>query len=172
MDKEKLMKLIKAYDDFPINGIRFLDISYLIANPAAMEYVSAIISESAKSVNADLLAGIEARGFVFAAYASCALKLGMAMIRKKGKLPGKTISEQYDTEYSKEAMEAKPEIFSGKNVFIIDDVLATGNTLLAASSLVEKSNGKVAGLFAIIEISRLNGREKLSKYPIFSILHF
>jgi len=153
--------------DFPKPGIIFKDITPVLQDEKAFNEV---LDDLAKHLNgANKVAGIESRGFIFAAALAAKHKLGLVLFRKPGKLPRETHVMQYQLEYGFDSLEVhKDAINSSDSVFIVDDVLATGGTMWAASELVKKSGGKLANCAVFIEISALNGRTRLSSIPVHS----
>lgn len=153
--------------DFPKPGIIFKDITPVLQDEKAFNEV---LDDLAKHLNgANKVAGIESRGFIFAAALAAKHKLGLVLFRKPGKLPRQTHVMQYQLEYGFDSLEVhKDAINSSDSVFIVDDVLATGGTMWAASELVKKSGGKLANCAVFIEISALNGRTRLSSIPLHS----
>lgn len=153
--------------DFPKPGIIFKDITPVLQDEKAFNEV---LDDLAKHLNgANKVAGIESRGFIFAAALAAKHKLGLVLFRKPGKLPRETHVMQYQLEYGFDSLEVhKDAINSSDSVFIVDDVLATGGTMWAASELVKKSGGKLANCAVFIEISALNGRTRLSSIPLHS----
>jgi len=153
---------IRQIPDFPRSGINFFDISTLLNNP---EVWSTAITELAKAVGPrrpDILAGIEARGFLVAASLAIVLNCGVVMIRKSGKLPGKVRSHEYALEYGTDIIEIQDDGVSvGQRVLLVDDLLATGGTLAAADTLLKTLGAEVVGAACIIELSFLNGRDKV-----------
>lgn len=168
-----LKKFVATVPDYPKEGIMFRDITPLMADGAAFEYACNKVLEFAKSVNAEMIAGPEARGFIFGCPVATALHVGFAPIRKPGKLPRKVISEEYDLEYgSNELCIHEDAIKQGQRVLIIDDLLATGGTILAGIHLIEKLGGIVAGVACLIELTDLGGRDKLKGYNVYSLMEF
>lgn len=153
--------------DFPKPGIIFKDITPVLQDEKAFNEV---LDDLAKHLNgANKVAGIESRGFIFAAALAAKHKLGLVLFRKPGKLPRQTHVMQYQLEYGFDSLEVhKDAINSSDSVFIVDDVLATGGTMWAACELVKKSGGKLANCAVFIEISALNGRTRLSSIPLHS----
>ena len=150
---------IRTINDWPSPGIIFKDITPLLADPVAMKSVVQAIAELGK--DADLIAGIEARGFVFASAVANELNKGFVPIRKKGKLPFKTHEQSYALEYGEGVLEIHVDaIKPGQKVLLIDDVLATGGTLTAAAQLIEKCGGLVPNVVLLLEIIGLPGRQK------------
>jgi adenine phosphoribosyltransferase len=153
---------IRTINDWPTPGIIFKDVTPLLADPKAMESVINAIAELGKDV--DLVAGIEARGFVLASAVAHKLNKGFIPIRKKGKLPYKTHSQDYGLEYGAGTLEIHTDaVATGQKVLLIDDVLATGGTLTAATQLIEKCGGTVPEVALLLEIDGLPGREKFTK---------
>ena len=162
MELTVLRSLIRDIPDYPSPGILFRDITPLLRDGRALSSVAELMS--AQNPNADLVAGIEARGFFFAAAIGVQSKRGVIPIRKKGKLPHDVHRQEYGLEYGTDIIEihkdaAKP----GENVFLVDDVLATGGTLAAAIKLIETTGAKASSVAVLLEIAVLGGREKLLK---------
>ncbi len=172
--KIDLRDYIQAHEDFPKPGITFQDISPLLQCPKAMQFACFELAKRAK--NADVIAWLDARGFLFGIPVAQILNKPFVMIRKKGKLPGKTIGTSYSLEYGESSIEIqKWAIEEWKNVVIIDDLLATGGTLLAATSLIEKIGGRVDGVLALIWLDGLSDhplRQELNSYRNESIIHY
>ena len=157
---------IRAIPDFPKPGILFYDISTLLAHADAWQVAIKQLSEIISHWQPDVLAGIEARGFLVAAPLALKLGRGFTMIRKKGKLPGKLISHEYDLEYGSDVIEIQEDaVEKSQRVVILDDLLATGGTMGASINLFEKVGAEVVGSACIIELDFLNGREKLKGVP-------
>ena len=153
---------IKKIPDFPEPGIVFYDISTLIGNPKAWKKATNDLSIAVRNFQPDILVGIEARGFLVAASLASKLNIGMQMIRKKGKLPGKTVSLTYDLEYGSDTIEIQEGVLqTGQRVAILDDLLATGGTMRAAIDLVCRTGATVVCGACIIELASLRGREQL-----------
>ncbi len=154
---------IRHVPDFPKPGILFYDISTLLAHADAWKEAVRQLHEAVAPWQPDLLIGIESRGFLVAAPLALELGVGFAMIRKKGKLPGTTIRHTYDLEYGSDTIEIQDgAIEPGQRVVILDDLLATGGTMAAAATLARKVGGTVMGSAYLIELSFLNGRERLA----------
>ena len=171
-----LVKLIRDVPDFPKQGIIFKDITPLLKNPKGFK---SAINQMAKAVAVDenkkfdKIVAMESRGFIFGPALALKLKCGFVPIRKKGKLPSKTVREEYQLEYGTDVLEMHEDaIAKGENILVVDDVLATGGTAKAVCSLIEKLGGKVAGLCFLIELSFLKPREKLSVYEIYSLIKY
>ena len=164
---------IAEFPDFPKRGILFRDISPLLKDP---EIISFIAEEFARLYNpndVDLLAGIESRGFPLACALALKYKKGMIMIRKQGKLPGKTEKLSYNIEYGSATIEIQSNaVKSGQRVLICDDLLATGGTAKAAANLVEKIGGRITGFAFIVELSDLKGSELIKNYRYESLVKY
>ncbi len=153
---------IRSIPDFPKPGILFYDISTLLAHPQAWRTTVERLAEAVRPQRPDLLVGIESRGFLVAAPLAYTLGSGFAMVRKKGKLPGKTVSFTYDLEYGTDTIEIQEDaIAPGQRVIVVDDLIATGGTTEAAIKLVQQQGGTVVGAACIIELSFLNGRSRI-----------
>ncbi len=168
-----LKSTIRTIPNWPKLGIMFRDITTLIKDPKAFNYVIEQFAEHYQNQKIDKIAGIESRGFIFGAALAHKLNLPFVLIRNKGKLPAETVSQEYALEYGTDKIEMhKDAVSAGETVLIIDDLLATGGTASAACQLVEKLGGKVAGLGFVIDLPELKGREKLEDYPIFHLVEF
>ena len=165
MKIDDALALIREIPDYPQPGIRFQDITPLLANGEAFAAITENFAEYADS--STLVAGIEARGFIFASAVANQLRSGFVPIRKAGKLPHLTISESYGLEYGDDTLELHIDaITPGAKVVLIDDVLATGGTIAAAIELIQRLDGQVVHVLALLEIDGLPGRERLlEKYP-------
>jgi adenine phosphoribosyltransferase len=170
---EKLKSLIREVPDFPKPGINFYDITTLLKDPEGLKCVIDALHSRYGDQTIHTVAGIEARGFIFAPAVAYALNAGFVPIRKPKKLPAATESVSYGLEYGTDVIEIhRDAVVPGHNVLIVDDVLATGGTARAAGQLVERLGGKVAGFGFVIELDFLNGREKLTGHKIDSLLHY
>ncbi|MBV8890033.1 MAG: adenine phosphoribosyltransferase [Alphaproteobacteria bacterium] len=157
-----LKQHIRAIPDFPKAGILFYDISTLLAHAPAWRATVESLAEALRPHEPDLLMGIESRGFLVAAPLAYALNRGFAMVRKKGKLPGRTVPFSYALEYGTDTIEVQEDaIARGQRVVVVDDLLATGGTMQAAISLARQRGGEVVGAACIIELAFLNGRSRL-----------
>jgi adenine phosphoribosyltransferase len=153
---------IRAIPDFPKPGILFYDISTLLAHPQAWRAMIEQLAEAVRPYRPELLVGIESRGFLVAAPLALALGSGFAMLRKKGKLPGRTVRYSYDLEYGTDTIEVQEDaIAPGQRVVVLDDLIATGGTMQAAVELVRQRGGTVAAAACIIELSFLQARRRL-----------
>ena len=168
-----LKEKINEYHDFPKKGILFRDFSPILKDPSALSYVIDELSKHFHTKNIDLFAGIESRGFLLASAMAVRYNKGMIMIRKAGKLPGKTVKQSYSTEYGKDTIEIQNNsITKGDRILICDDLLATGGTAKASGKLIEKMGGKIAGFAFIIELTELNGIKEISKYNCKSLVKY
>ena len=165
MELSQLRALIRDIPDYPSPGILFRDITPLLRDGQALSAVAQLMS--AKDPGADLIAGIEARGFFFAAAIGVDSKRGVIPIRKKGKLPHDVHREEYGLEYGTDVIEIhKDAARPGEKVFLVDDVLATGGTLAAAIRLIASTGATVSSVAVLLEIAGLGGREKLlAEFP-------
>lgn len=168
-----LKQYITIVQDWPKPGIQFKDITTLMDNGDAYRYATDKIVEYAQEKQIDLVVGPEARGFIIGCPVAYSLGVGFAPVRKEGKLPRETIKVQYGLEYGKDVLTIhKDAIKPGQRVLITDDLLATGGTIEATIQLVEQLGGVVAGIAFLIELSYLNGREKLGKYDILTLMEY
>lgn len=168
-----LYEKIRIIEDFPKKGISFKDVTTLLKDGEAFKYSVDKMIEYAKDKNVDIVVGPEARGFVFGTPVAYGLGVGFVPVRKPGKLPADTLKYEYDLEYGSDCLEIhKDSIKPGQRVLIVDDLLATGGTIASVANLVEQLGGEVAGMCFLIELTALNGRDKLSKYNVESILKY
>lgn len=153
---------IRSVPDFPKPGILFYDISTLLADADAWQVALGRLARVVRGFQPDLLVGIESRGFLVAAPLALKLGSGFVMVRKQGKLPGKTIPFEYELEYGTDVVEIQEDaIKPGQRVVVLDDLLATGGTLQASINLLRKVGADVVGAACLIELSFLNGRDRL-----------
>ena len=170
---ESLKKKIRDIPDFPQEGIVFRDISTLLKDRGAFREAVTLLHERYRDRPIDLVCGIEARGFIFGGILADRLHCGFVPVRKAGKLPSETIREEYVLEYGTAKLELHTDaIDRGKNVLVIDDLLATGGTLAATCRLIERLGGKIFGIAVMIELAFLKGREKLDGYDIYSMVTY
>lgn len=163
---------IRSIPDFPKPGINFYDISTLLAHADAWQVTMGRMAKVVGGWQPDILAGIESRGFLAAAPLALKLGCGFVMVRKKGKLPGKTISYTYDLEYGSDTIEIQADaVQPGQRVVVLDDLLATGGTAGAAVELFRKVGAEVVGVAAIVELTFLKGREKLD-VPVETLVQY
>lgn len=162
---------IRNVPDFPVPGIQFKDISPLLADPGAFKEAVLRLAEPFRGAGIDRVAGIEARGFLFAAAVALELGTGLVMVRKPGKLPSATVAMTYALEYGEDAVEVHEDaVRAGDRVLIVDDLVATGGTLRAARLLMEKLGAEVAGISLLIELEGLEGLGQLQDVPCHSVL--
>jgi adenine phosphoribosyltransferase len=168
-----LKKYIRSIRDFPIKGIMFRDITTLLKDPIAVKETFKQLLEFVDGQKIDKVIGVESRGFIFGAMLANELNAGFVPVRKPGKLPAEKESQTYQLEYGLDKIEIhKDAISPGDKVLIHDDLLATGGTAEATCKLVEKLGGKVVLLSFIIELTFLNGREKIRNYKVNSLITF
>jgi adenine phosphoribosyltransferase len=166
-------KLIRDVPDFPKKGIIFKDITTLLQDGEAFRQAMNQIMKKYLDARIDKVVGIEARGFILGGVLAYKLGCGFVPARKPGKLPAKTIREEYTLEYGSNALEIHQDgIRKGERVLVVDDLLATGGTALATARLVEKLGGEVVAIQFLIELGFLNGREKLLSYPLHSLIAY
>lgn len=159
--------------DFPVEGIDFIDITTVLSDKDAFQEAMRQLIERAEKYDFDLVIAPESRGFILGTPVAYALKKGFVPVRKKGKLPYKTIQYDYDLEYGSNTLEMHADaVKPGQKVLLIDDLLATGGTTLSNIKLVEKLGGEVAGIIYLVELDYLNGREKLKDYNVETLVHF
>jgi adenine phosphoribosyltransferase len=167
MDITEALALIRPVPDFPIPGILFQDIAPLIANPKAYELVTQEFAKTESPFN--LVAGVESRGFILASAIAIDSRVGFVPIRKAGKLPGAVIKREYGLEYGSDSLEMQVDALAhveDPQVLLIDDVLATGGTLIAALELISDLAGQICEVAVLLEISALGGRERiLAAFP-------
>jgi len=171
--KIDLQNSIRNIPDFPKPGILFRDITTLLQDKQAFKHAVDTLTEKFKHKKIDVVVAVEARGFILGGAIAHKLGAGFIPVRKKGKLPWKTDSVTYDLEYGTDTLEIhKDALKPGLRVLIVDDLLATGGTVKAVTELVELQGAKIAGIAFVIELVDLNGRSKLSKYPVVSLVEF
>lgn len=164
-------KKIRVIPDFPKPGISFKDITPILKDPNSFNFVIDQITAEFKDKGIDIVASAESRGFIFGAALAYTLGAGFVPLRKQGKLPYCTIREEFELEYGKDAFEIHQDsVKHGDNVLIVDDVLATGGTMRAATNLIKRLNGNVAGIAVLIELTGLDGRKKLGDCEVYSLL--
>jgi len=168
-----LTKYIRSIPDWPKKGILFRDITPLLGDPGAFAEAVGTLCAGYKRAGVEYVAAVEARGFIFGAAVARALGVGFVPIRKRGKLPYKTVSITYDLEYGTDTLEVHSDaVRKGVKVLMVDDLLATGGTMAAACELIERIGAKVVGIAFLIELSELGGRQKLSRYSISTVMSF
>jgi len=163
--EQEIKNTVRNVPDFPKPGINFKDISTILESPSLSSKIVKDLASKLKSMDIDAIVGVESRGFIFGMPLALALDVPFILIRKKGKLPYDTIEYTYDLEYGTATVEMHVDsIKKDWNVFIHDDLLATGGTAAAAAELVQEQGGNVAGFGFLINLSFLNGEERLSQY--------
>ena len=170
---DDLRKLIREVPDFPKPGILFYDITTLLKDPAAFREVIDRMVEQVRGTEIDVVVGMESRGFIFSAPIAYQLGAGFVPVRKLGKLPSETIEVEYALEYGTATLEIhRDAIATGQRILIVDDLLATGGTVMGTIELVQRLGGVVAGLSFMVELSALHGREQLSQFDIHALLTY
>jgi adenine phosphoribosyltransferase len=168
-----LKEYIRDVPDFPKKGIIFKDITTLLKDPKALRHTVDLMSDRYIDQKIDHVIGIESRGFIFGSPLAYHIDAGFIPVRKPGKLPSITERISYDLEYGTDSLEIhKDALKPGQKVLIVDDLLATGGTAAAVARLVEKLQAKVVGLGFIIELTFLNGRQKLNGYEVHSLVQY
>jgi adenine phosphoribosyltransferase len=163
---------IRTIPDFPKPGILFYDISTLLMHADAWQETMSQLADAVRPHRPDILAGIESRGFLVAAPLALKLGLGFIMVRKKGKLPGKTVPYTYELEYGTDSIEIQDDaVTPGQRVVILDDLLATGGTMNAAAQLLRQCGAEVTGAACLIELAFLNGRARLD-IPVATLVSY
>jgi len=164
---------IRDVVDFPQKGIAFKDIAPLLEDADSFRLAIGELVAPFKGKKVDKVVGIDARGFIFAGAIASELGAGMVMVRKKGKLPFETENQKYKLEYGESTLEIHTDsIKKGENVLLVDDVLATGGTMVAAVKLVEKVGGNIFGVSFLIILDYLSGKEKLKNHSLFSLVNY
>lgn len=164
---------IRTVPDFPHKGIEFKDITTLLQDAEAFQYVVSEFHDRYHDAQLNAIVAMDARGFIFGSALAYSLGLPLVLVRKAGKLPHTTISQDYVLEYAAARLEMHVDALQpGDRVVLVDDLLATGGTMEAAASLVEKLGAEVVELAFVIELPLLNGRKKLSDYPIYRLVEF
>lgn len=174
-NEEYVRSHIREVPDFPKKGILFLDITTAVKDKKALQYIVDYMVDQFKDQRIDYVAGIESRGFIFGTALALKLNAGFVLIRKPNKLPAETIKETYSLEYGTDTIEMHADaVQAGDRVLIVDDLLATGGTAMAAVHLVEKTGATVVSTAFVIELDPLKGREKIEKTgcPVRSMLHY
>jgi adenine phosphoribosyltransferase len=170
---EDLKKYIRDIPNFPREGIIFHDITPLLQNAKAFGQAVDAMADKIKDKRVEYLLGIEARGFIFASALAYKLNLGLVIVRKPGKLPYTTVNASYNLEYGNDVLEMHRDAISGgSRVVLVVVLLATGGTAAAVGNLVRRLGGEIAGYCFLVELTELNGREKLKPYPVWSVLEF
>ncbi len=171
--KDDLKSIIREIPDFPKKGILFRDITPLLRHPKYFNHAIEMMLKALHGKKIDVVASAESRGFIFGSILAHRLGIAFVPIRKPGKLPHKTIRQDFATEYSTDAFEIHEDaIKKGEKVLIVDDLLATGGTAKAAADLVKRLGGNVVGCMFLIELAELKGREMLKGYDVYSIIRY
>jgi len=169
----ELARLIRSIPDFPVKGILFRDITTLVRDGEALQEVIDTLVERYSGSDVEVVAAVEARGWIFGAPLAYELGAGFVPIRKPSKLPAQTISVSYSLEYGTNTLEMhKDAITPGTRVLLVDDLLATGGSAKAATQLIETLGGKVVGVAFLIELVDLHGRDALKGYDVYSMIQF
>lgn len=167
------LHLIRDVADFPKPGILFKDITPMLQHGPALKDAIDALADLTADLNADVMLGVESRGFLFASALAYATGTGVALVRKPGKLPAEKVRLHYGLEYGQDALEIHTDaVKPGQRVLIMDDVLATGGTARAAADLVQRIGGVVVGYAFLIELDFLAGQQRLADAPVRSLLHY
>lgn len=164
---------VRSIPDFPEEGVLFRDITTVIQDADGFHLAIDEMKKKLEGIDFDVIAGAESRGFIFGAPLAYAMNKGLVLIRKKGKLPCETVSQEYDLEYGSAVIEMhKDSIKPGQKVVLVDDLMATGGTVEAAIKLVEQLGGEVVKIVFLMELAGLNGRERLKGYDVESVITY
>jgi adenine phosphoribosyltransferase len=174
MDKDfNLDKYIRKVPDFPKKGILFYDITSILCQPEAFQFCIEAMVDIYKDKKIDAVAAIEARGFLFAAPFAVRMGIPLIPIRKKGKLPGTTLSKKYDLEYAQAEIEVhKEDVPAGKRILLTDDLIATGGTLNAARALLNEGGAEVPEIFGVVSLPFLGYEKILSPTPVTTLIQY
>ncbi|NMA61505.1 MAG: adenine phosphoribosyltransferase [Firmicutes bacterium] len=168
-----LKEKIRVVPDFPKPGISFKDITTLLKDGEALQETVKLMANYFKDHDVEMIVGVESRGFILGAPLAYEMGLGFTLIRKPKKLPGQVLAVEYDLEYGTDSLEIHTDAFApGTRVLVVDDLLATGGTIWAATELIRKLGGEIAGLAFLIELAYLDGRQRLDDYDIFSVVRY
>lgn len=168
-----LKEKIRTVPHWPVEGVMFRDITTLLQDPEAFKHACNELYKRYKDMHIDVVVAIESRGFIFGAVLAYKLGVSFVPVRKPGKLPHKTTSEEFTKEYGKDKIEIHTDaIKKGDNVLLVDDLIATGGTTAAAVKLIEKLGGKIVECTFLIDLPDLKGKDKLKGYKIFSLMQF
>jgi adenine phosphoribosyltransferase len=172
-DRIDLKKFIRSVSDWPKKGVLFRDITPLLGNAEAFRAAVDAMAADFVGEGIQYVVGTEARGFIFGAALAAKLNAGFVPVRKKGKLPSRTVSVAYDLEYGTSTVEIhKDAVPAGAKILMVDDLLATGGTIKASCELIEQLGGKIVGVVFLIELTELNGIKKLAGYKVKSIIRY
>jgi adenine phosphoribosyltransferase len=164
---------IRTVPHWPIKGVMFRDITTLLEDPAAFKKTCDLFYERYRDMKIDKVVAIDARGFIFGGVLAYKLNIGFVPVRKAGKLPYKTISESYTLEYGENVVEMHVDaIKKGERILVVDDLIATGGTISAATKLIEKLGGEIVECVFLVELPDLKGREKIKNYKMFTLTEF
>ncbi len=170
---KKMEDYVRTIPDFPEPGILFRDVTSVLQDPDGLKLAIDSMIKLLDGVDFDIIAGAESRGFIFGAPIAYAMGKSFVPIRKKGKLPCETISAKYDLEYGSAEIEMhKDSVKPGQKVVLVDDLIATGGTIEAGARLVEELGGEVVKIIFLMELAGLNGRDKLEKYDVASVITY
>jgi adenine phosphoribosyltransferase len=170
---EELKKYIRSVPDFPKPGVNFYDITTLLMHPTGFALALGQMERYLRSKGAQKIVSVESRGFIFGAALADRLGVGLVPARKPGKLPYRTVSEEYELEYGNDSLELHADaVTAGERVAVVDDLIATGGTLKAVCSMVEKLGGRVVGISAVIALDFLPWRQKLAGYDVNSLVYY
>ena len=170
---KKVEDYVRTIPDFPEPGIMFRDVTSVLQDAEGFKLAIDEMKKLLDGVDFDVIAGAESRGFIFGAPLAYALGKPFVLIRKKGKLPCETVEKSYDLEYGSATIEMhKDSVKPGQKVVVVDDLIATGGTIEAACELIEELGGEVAKVVFLMELAGLNGREKLAKYDVASVVTY
>lgn len=173
MNATELRTKIRDIKDFPTEGILFKDITTLLKDGPAWASVIDHLAAKYHTALVEVVVGVESRGFIFGGALAHQLKAGFVPVRKRGKLPGPTIEEEYELEYGRDVLAIHEDaIRSGQKVLVVDDLLATGGTMAATLRLIERLGGKVVGTAFLIELAFLKGRERLRGYDVDALITY
>ena len=167
-----LEQLIVDYPDFPKDGILFRDMFPILRSPTAMTFMLNQLGDFSDRLTPDYIVGIESRGFIIGTALATRQRMGFIPIRKKGKLPGDVVGVNYSLEYGEDRLEIQSGILEGEKVLLVDDLLATGGTVNAASQLISNVGGRLVGCAFVVELSELNGRNNIPNVPIKSLIRY
>lgn len=171
--QSKIKGLIRDIPDFPKPGILFRDITTLLSDKEGLHLACEAMAKPFQNLGIEQVIGAESRGFIFGVAIAHSLKCGFVPIRKPGKLPSNKISESYELEYGTDSLEIHSDaVKPSQKVLLCDDLLATGGTMEACCKMVEKLGGEIMGVSFLIELAFLNGREKLSKYKVETVITY
>jgi len=173
MKKSELKEHVRDIPDFPKEGIVFKDITTLLRSPGAFKKSIDLLANKYRKEKIEVIVGVEARGFIFGAALAYKLGAGFVPVRKKGKLPSKTHSVEYELEYGTDILEVHQDaIQPNTRVLIVDDLLATGGTVCAVADLIKKLKADIVGVAFIVELGFLKGKNKLKNFPVYSVIKY